>query len=231
LPVAPLRPARPVRSFVRREGRMTPAQRRALEDLWPVYGIDGGIAPLDWEMVFGDLRPVTLEIGFGDGESLRAMAQEAPGAGFIGIDPHRPGAGRFLRDLAHDDIQNVRVIVGDAAEVIPKQVPPASLDRILVFFPDPWPKKRHHKRRLLSEAFLKELADRLKSGGSLQVATDWPEYGKEILAAIDQLPTLENTAGIGTFSPRPAWRPLTKYERRGLQLGHSIFDIAAQRRP
>ncbi len=217
-----------VRSFVRREGRMTDAQKRALTDLWSVYGIDGHGAPFG-KAIFPEPRELTLEIGFGDGEALVSLAKQQPEAGFIGIDPHRPGAGRLLLQLQREGIENIRVIIGDAAELLPRLVEPASLSRVLVFFPDPWPKKRHHKRRLLYGPFLQMLSSKLKCGGQLHIATDWREYAEEILTAVDTVPELRNTAGKPQFFGRPDWRPVTKYERRGLGLGHDVFDIAATR--
>ena len=217
---------RPVRSFVRREGRMTDAQKRALTDLWSIYGIDDHTTSLETS-VFSEPRELTLEIGFGDGETLISLAKQRPAAGFIGIDPHRPGAGRLLAQLQREGIENVRVIIGDVAEQLPRLLAPASLSRVQVLFPDPWPKKRHHKRRLLKTPFLQMLSTRLKRGGHLHIATDWSEYAEEILTAVDTIPELCNTAGRLQFIDRPDWRPVTKYERRGLRLGHDVFDIEA----
>ena len=221
--------SRPVRSFVRREGRMTTAQKRALADLWAIYGIDDDTTPVD-QHLFGVPRDLTLEIGFGDGDTLVAMASQAPERGFIGIDPHRPGAGRTLLQLERANIDNVRVIIGDGAQLLPKLITPASLTRVLVLFPDPWPKKRHHKRRLLNAGFLQMISDKLKPAGTLHIATDWAEYADEILIAIESAPGLVNATGAGQFAVKPNWRPTTKYERRGLKLGHHVFDIAAIRK-
>jgi tRNA (guanine-N7-)-methyltransferase len=221
-------PARAVRSFVRREGRMTNAQKRALADLWSFYGIDEHAALLG-SALFSQPRELTLEIGFGDGETLVNLAKQRPEAGFIGIDPHRPGAGRMLLQLQREGIENVRVIIGDAVELLPRLLGPASLSCVLVLFPDPWPKKRHHKRRLLNTLFLQMLSTKLKPGGHLHVATDWSEYAEEILAAIDTISYFRNNTGRLQFANRPDWRPVTKYERRGLKLGHDVFDIAATR--
>ena len=221
--------SRPVRSFVRREGRMTTAQKRALADLWAIYGIDDDAAPVD-EHLFGVPRDLTLEIGFGDGDTLVAMASEEPEGGFIGIDPHRPGAGRTLLQLERQSIDNVRVIIGDGAQLLPQLIASASLARVLVLFPDPWPKKRHRKRRLLNAGFLQMISDKLKPTGTLHIATDWVDYAEEILIAIESTPGLVNATGAGQFAIKPKWRPTTKYERRGLKLGHSVFDIAAVRK-
>jgi tRNA (guanine-N7-)-methyltransferase len=220
-------PERPVRSFVRREGRMTEAQKRALEQLWPIYGIDvdSGLA--------GQLPPsanrgLTLEIGFGDGDTLLTLAKNDPERWFIGIDPHRPGAGRLLLLLEREEVENVRLVIGDAAELVPT-IDPGSLSKILVLFPDPWPKKRHHKRRLITPEFLCILGEKLQSEGSLHIATDWHEYAEEIINALDATPSLSNEVGRFAFSERPDWRPVTKYEQRGLRLGHRVFDITAKK--
>jgi len=158
------------------------------------------------------------------------MASEEPERGFIGIDPHRPGAGRTLLQLERANIDNVRVIIGDGAQLLPQLITSASLARVLVLFPDPWPKKRHHKRRLLNPEFLQMISDKLKPAGTLHIATDWAEYAGEILIAIESTPGLVNATGVGQFAIKPKWRPTTKYERRGLKLGHSVFDIAAIRK-
>jgi len=218
---------RPVRSFVRREGRMTPAQKRALEQLWPIYGIDAD-SDLARKLPAPKNEGVTLEIGFGDGEALLALAKQSPQGCFIGIDPHRPGAGRLLLQLECEEVENVRLIIGDAAEIVPS-IEPKSLRQILVLFPDPWPKKRHHKRRLLTPEFLRILSEKLQHQGSLHIATDWYEYAEEILNALDETPSLLNEAGPLACCARPDWRPVTKYEQRGLRLGHKVFDIAAKR--
>ncbi len=225
------RRSRQLRSFVRREGRMTPAQKKALAELWDTYGIDNDNAILEWGSLFGDQVPVTVEIGFGDGKSLQQLASHNPTGGFLGIEPHRSGAGQLLMNLHKDRLNNVKVIVGDAAEVFPQRVRPDSVDRILVFFPDPWPKKRHHKRRLLDPGFLDILAGSLKPDGLLHVATDWGDYANQILTSVDNNPNLINQAGVGHFSERPTYRPQTKYEMRGLRLGHTVNDIVARRNP
>jgi len=225
------RRSKQVRSFVRREGRMTPAQKKALADLWHLYGLNNENEILEWEALFGERAPVTVEIGFGDGQSLHQMATREPAGGFLGIEPHRSGAGQLLMNLHKDGLNNVKVIVDDAAKVFPERVRPGSVDRVLVYFPDPWPKKRHHKRRLLDSGFLDVLADSLKPGGLLHVATDWDDYANQILTGIDRHPGLVNQAGVGRFSERPDHRPKTKYELRGLRLGHTVHDILARRSP
>jgi len=206
---------------------MTPAQKRALEKLWPIYGIDAD-SDLAGKLLAPNNEGVTLEIGFGDGEALLALAKQSPQGHFIGIDPHRPGAGRLLLQLEREEVENVRLIIGDAAEIVPS-IEPKSLRQILVLFPDPWPKKRHHKRRLLTPEFLRILSEKLQPQGSLHIATDWHEYAEEILNALDETSSLLNEAGQLACCARPDWRPVTKYEQRGLRLGHKVFDIAAKR--
>ncbi len=220
-----------LRSFVRREGRMTPAQKKALVELWNTYGIDNDNTILKWDSLFGDQVPVTVEIGFGDGKSLHQLASHNPTSGFLGIEPHRSGAGQLLMSLHKDQLNNVKVIIDDAAEVFSQRVHAESIDQILVFFPDPWPKKRHHKRRLLDPGFLDILAGSLKPNGLLHVATDWDDYANQILASVDNNPNLINQAGVGHFSERPAYRSQTKYEIRGLRLGHTVNDIVTRRKP
>ena len=227
-PDANARPHRPVRSYVLRQGRMSPAQQRALEDLLPRFGIPYQPAPLDLDRAFGRAAPHVLEIGFGMGEATVAIAQARPREDFLCIDVHSPGVGSLLKRVAELGLTNIRVIQHDAVEIVAAMVPPASLSGIHVFFPDPWPKKRHHKRRLLTPPFVHELALRLAPGGCLHVATDWDDYAQEILAVIAAEPLLANT-GTG-FAPRPDYRPLTKFEARGLKLGHDVSDVIFRRR-
>jgi tRNA (guanine-N7-)-methyltransferase len=219
---------RPVRSFVLRQGRMSPAQQRALDMLLPVFGVPFVPEPLDFARLFGRRAPTILEIGFGMGETTAAIAQARPGDDFIGIEVHGPGVGSLLRRIDDLRLANVRVIRHDAVEVVAAMIPPESLAGVHVFFPDPWPKKRHHKRRLLQPAFVHELALRLAPGGYLHVATDWEDYALEILGGLAAEPLLENTAS--GFAPRPDYRPRTKFEARGLKLGHRVFDAIFRRR-
>jgi tRNA (guanine-N7-)-methyltransferase len=217
------RPLRPIRSFVLRQGRMSPAQQHALGALLPRYGIVFQQRLVDFDAAFGRRAPRILEIGCGMGETTAAIAQARPEVDFIAVDVHRPGVGSLLRRLHGQHLGNVRVIAHDAVEVVAAMIAPASLAGIHVFFPDPWPKKRHHKRRLLKPAFVAELARRLAPGGRLHVATDWEDYAHEILAACLGEPLLANTAR--GFAPRPDERPLTKFEARGLKLGHRTWDM------
>ena len=220
---------RPIRSFVRREGRMTQAQARAIDTLWQQYGVDLIDTPLDLDALFGHRAPRILEIGFGNGESLAVLAQRNPDVDFLGIEVHRPGVGHLLM-LAHErDIRNLRVICADAVEVLSKQLPQNSLDTIQIFFPDPWPKKRHHKRRLIQAPLVKLLIPILKPGGRLHLATDWQNYAEHMLAVLEAESDLVNTQDDG-FAPRPDERPVTKFERRGQKLGHWVWDLIFTRR-
>lgn len=228
MPESP-KPLRQIRSYVRREGRITAAQRRALEELWPRFGLASDSPRLDFAAVFGRPAPVILEIGFGNGESLRAMAASDPGRDYLGVEIHRPGIGRLLIDLENSDTDNVRVICGDAREVLMRQVPDDSLSGAHLFFPDPWPKSRHHKRRLVQPDFVELMRDKLIPGGYLHLATDWQHYAEQMMAVMTESPGFENSAGRGNFAPRPDYRPLTKFERRGLRLGHGVWDLVFHR--
>ena len=215
---------RPIRSFVRREGRITPAQQRALQEYWPRFGVDAAV-PLDLATLFPAPAPTFLEIGFGNGEALAAAAQAQPGHNFIGIEVHRPGVGNLLRILAANELTNVRVFCADAVAVLRDALPPASLAGAFIFFPDPWHKSRHHKRRLVQPEFVSLLATRLEVGAVLHLATDWRDYAEHMLAVFAAAPAWQNLACDARFVPRPASRPLTKFERRGQRLGHDTFDM------
>jgi len=219
---------RPVRSYVLRQGRMSPAQQRALDVLLPCLGFAYAPEPLDFAAAFGRIAPVTLEIGFGMGETTAAIAAAHPERDFLGLEVHGPGVGALLNRVDAAGLTNVRVIQHDAVDVVAHMIPPASLAGIHVYFPDPWPKKRHHKRRLLQPSFVHALAQRLAPGGYLHAATDWDDYAQEILTTLSAEPLLANT--VLDFAPRPAWRPLTKFEARGLQLGHGVRDLVFRRR-
>ena len=218
--------ARTIRSFVLRQGRISPAQQRACEALFPRYGIPIESA-FDWPAIGGRTAPVVLEIGFGMGETTAAIAAAHPDIDFVGVEMHLPGVGALLRRLDDMKLDNVRIVRADAVEVVAIMAR-ESVAGIHVYFPDPWPKKRHHKRRLLQPAFVHELALRIAAGGYLHVATDWAPYADEILAALQNEPLLENTSA--GFAPRPAWRPLTKFEQRGIARGHGVFDMLFKRR-
>lgn len=220
---------RPIRSFVLRQGRLSPAQDRACRELLPVYGVEYAPAPLDLDATFGRHAPVVLEIGFGMGETTAAIAAAQPEVDFLGIEVHGPGVGALLARVASAGLANVRVIRHDAVEVVTHMLPPDSLAGVHVFFPDPWPKKRHHKRRLLQPAFVHLIAQRLAPGGYLHAATDWEDYAHAMLATFAAEPLLANTAH--DFAPRPATRPLTKFEARAVKLGHGTWDLVFRRRP
>lgn len=221
---------RRIRSFVRREGRLTAAQQRALTRLWGRYGVDPPTGQLDLERAFGRAAERVLEIGFGDGEALALTAQARPALDFLGIETHRPGVGHLLLTLERLALTNVRVLCMDAVEALERHLPPASLDRIQIFFPDPWPKLRHHKRRLIQPAVVGLLADAIKPGGLLHLATDWEDYAGQMLAVVEADDRFGNLTGAGRFAPRPADRPITKFERRGRRLGHPVYDLLFRRR-
>jgi tRNA (guanine-N7-)-methyltransferase len=216
---------RTVRSYVLRAGRITVAQRRALDEFWSRYVIDATGA-LDLDAVFGRHAPRIIEIGFGHGESLLALAAAAPDKDFLGIEVHRPGVGKLLLEAAAAGLGNVRVVCRDAVEVLAGQIGDASCDEILVFFPDPWPKKRHHKRRLIQAPFVELLARKLRSGGILRLATDWQDYAEQMLETLRQCDSLQNLAAGGGYCERPASRPLTHFEKRGARLGHQVWDLS-----
>lgn len=221
---------RPIRSFVRREGRLTRAQSRALEELWPRYGIDHPGGRLDLVELFGREAPHTLEVGFGNGDVLFRHASQHPERDFLGIEVHRPGVGRLLNRLAGNDLDNVRVLCADAVEVLCDRLPPGSLDACWIFFPDPWPKKRHHKRRLIQPVFAAALAGILKPGGIIHLATDWPDYADHMLSVMDNVEDLQNVSGKGRYADRPEWRPPTRFELRGRERGHAVYDLIYRKR-
>jgi tRNA (guanine-N7-)-methyltransferase len=218
---------RPIRSFVLRQGRMSPAQQRALDELAPRFSIPFTREPLDFERVFRRRAPCVLEIGFGMGETTAAIANAHPHVDFVAVDVHGPGVGSLLKRLGELGLSNVRIVRHDAVEVVDAMIADASLSGVHLFFPDPWPKKRHHKRRLLQPAFVHALAKRIAPGGYLHVATDWEDYAQQILATLAAERLLANTAD--GFAARPAYRPLTRFETRGVALGHGVRDMIFQR--
>ena len=221
-------PAREIRSFVRREGRLTRGQQRALQVLWPRYGLET-TALLDLDASFGRSAPRTLEIGFGNGDTLLTLAAARPEKDFIGIEVHRPGVGRLLHELEARALENVRVIREDAVLVLRDCLPDHSLERVLLFFPDPWHKKRHHKRRIVQDEFIELLAQKIQPGGILHMATDWENYAEQMLAVAGNSSAFRNCAGAGNYSPRPDYRPTTKFELRGQRLGHGVWDLLFER--
>jgi len=221
---------RAVRSFVTRAGRITPAQQRALVELWPKYGLEFSPQPLQLRALYARSARCTIEIGFGNGDNLLRLAGAHPERDFLGIEVHRAGIGRLLLALEAQQLRNVRIVCHDAVEVLEAQVPPLSVQEILILFPDPWPKKRHHKRRLLQPAFAALAASRLAAGGQLRLATDWEPYAQHMLETLNALATLENLAADGGFVPRPSEREPTRFERRGERLGHEAWDLAYRKK-
>ena len=216
-----------IRSFVLRQGRVSNAQRRALDELLPVHGVPYSEQPLDLDALFGRSAPRILEIGFGMGETTARIAGEHPDRDYLAIEVHSPGVGSLLKTIEETGLRNIRLIQHDAMDVLNHMIGPATLDGLHVFFPDPWPKKRHHKRRLLQPPLVNLLAQKLKSGGYIHVATDWEEYAHQVLEVLSGEPLLSNTAD--GFAPRPESRPQTKFETRGLKLGHGVWDIVFRR--
>ena len=217
-------PLRRIRSFVLRTGRMTPAQRQGLELYWPRYGLLRENGLLNIEQTFGRVAPTTLEIGFGMGQSLLQMALAAPDKNFIGIEVHRPGVGKLLHDMADAHVDNIRVYCDDAVDVLQQCIADSSLSVVQIFFPDPWHKKKHNKRRLIQSEFVQLLRQKLMSGGVLHLATDWQDYAEHMLAVMSVATGFKNLAD-NDYAPRPEYRPKTKFEQRGERLGHGVWDL------
>ncbi len=216
---------RTVRSFVRRQGRKSIPQQEALARLWPQFGVEMNGAPLDFDALFARRAPRHLEIGFGMGTSLAAMADNAREQDFLGIEVHRPGIGNLLLEIEQRALTNIRVINGDAVEILQHHVPDETFDGVMLFFPDPWPKTRHHKRRIVQPPFVELLARKIKPGGHFHMATDWEHYAQHMMSVMSARADFSNAAGAGRYAPRPAHRPLTKFEQRGLRLGHGVWDL------
>ena len=219
---------RPIKSFVLRQGRVSAAQQRACDSLLPAFGIPYRNDLLDLHEVFSRASEKYLEIGFGMGETTVQIATAHPAHDYLAIEVHTPGVGALLKVIGADGISNIRIVQHDAVEVLTNMIAPSTFSAAHIFFPDPWPKKRHHKRRLIQAPFVALLASKLKPGGYLHVATDWEEYAQQILSVLTAEPTLQNTAL--DFAPRPEYRPLTKFEARGLRLGHGVWDIVFRKR-
>lgn len=219
---------RSIRSFVLRQGRMTTGQQRAFDELWPRWGLMRDAGRLDPQRVFGRRAPLVFEIGFGMGQSLIEMAQAAPEQDFIGVEVHRPGVGKLLSGMAEAGIDNIRVYNDDAVEVLDACIDDASLDVVQIFFPDPWHKKKHNKRRLVQPAFVQKLRQKLKIGGFIHLATDWQDYAEQMLDVMSTADGFRNRAGDG-YAPRPERRPTTKFEKRGERLGHGVWDLLFER--
>ncbi len=215
---------RPVRSFVLRQGRLTKGQEDALERLWPQFGIERGDSLLAIDSLFANNNPITLEIGFGDGVSLATMAANAPEQNFIGIEVHRPGVGRLLHLIEENNLTNLRVMDDDAVQIIKHRIPDGSLDRVQLFFPDPWHKKRHNKRRIVQDDFVALIASKLTAKGVFHLATDWEEYAEHMAEVMEASVDFKSQANQ-PYSEKPASRPTTKFETRGLKLGHGVWDL------
>ena len=223
-----LHPQRRIRSFVLRAGRIGPGQARALAELGPRFVLPFRPEPIDPEAVFGRRAPLVLEIGFGMGDATARIAAARPDTDFLGCEVHEPGVGALLRRIDELSLANLRIVQHDAVEVLERMIARASLAGIHVFFPDPWHKKKHHKRRLIQPAFVARLVTRLAPGGTLHCATDWEPYAQQMLEVLSAEPALANTAEA--YAPRPDYRPLTKFEQRGLRLGHGVWDLVFVRR-
>ena len=223
------RPHRAIKSFVMRSGRMTEGQQRGLDQGWPKFGLEPSAGLQNFDQLFGRQAPRTFEIGFGMGQATLEMAAAAPGEDFIGVEVHRPGVGALLNGMLTQNLSNIRVYSWDAIEVLRDCVADASLDRLLLFFPDPWHKARHHKRRIVQPAWAQLVRQKLKVGGVLHMATDWEAYAEHMLEVMNAEPGYRNLAEDGRYVPRPAERPVTKFERRGERLGHGVWDLKFQR--
>ena len=219
---------RHIRSFVLRQGRVTPAQQRACDTLLPRFGIQYASRQLDLAQAFGRGAPKVLEIGFGMGDSTAAIALAHPENDYLALEVHTPGVGNLLKLIDAQHISNIRIIRHDAVEVLRDMLGTATLDGVHIFFPDPWHKARHNKRRLIQAPFIAQLARKLKPGGYIHVATDWQDYAEQVLAVLAAEPLLENTEE--NYAPRPAYRPLTKFEQRGIRLGHGVWDLVFRRK-
>ncbi|WP_315285987.1 tRNA (guanosine(46)-N7)-methyltransferase TrmB [Neisseria bacilliformis] len=219
---------RAIRSFVLRQGHMTAAQQRAIDTLWPRYGLDYCAETIDLAQTFGRAAPKVLEIGFGMGTATTEIARRLPDTDFLAADVHGPGVGNLLKLIEEQGIANIRVMRHDAVEIVENMLADNSLDGIHIFFPDPWHKKRHHKRRLIQAPFVAKLLPKLKSGGYIHLATDWEEYATQMLDVLRAFPGLENTAE--GYAPTPAYRPETKFEARGKRLGHGVWDLVFKKR-
>ncbi|MCO1332873.1 tRNA (guanosine(46)-N7)-methyltransferase TrmB [Microbulbifer sp. OS29] len=220
-----------IRSYVIRAGRMTEGQRRAFDNYWGEYGLSLFDGSMDRQKVFGRQAPLALEIGFGMGDSLLAMAEAEPDKDFIGIEVHPPGVGRLINGAAKAGVKNLRVYMADAVDVLNDCIGNGCLDRFQLYFPDPWHKKKHHKRRIVQSEFVHLLCSKLKTGGLMHMATDWENYAEYMQEVLQKEKLLENTATDGQYVARPEWRPETKFERRGQKLGHGVWDLVYRRLP
>ncbi len=216
---------RTIKSYVVRSGRMTPGQEKAYQENWSHYGVEADGRMLDFQQLYGQDAPVILEIGFGMGDSLLEMALQNPHNNYLGIEVHKPGVGRLLGNIKKQALTNLRVMKADAIEVLNKQIPDESLSAVYLFFPDPWHKTRHHKRRIVQDDFIQLVRRKLQSGGQFHMATDWQNYAEHMLEYMQRAEGFKNASPDGTWIPRPDYRPITKFERRGERLGHGVWDI------
>lgn len=221
---------RPIRSYVIRAGRLTDSQRKALELYWSDYVVDYQANPLDLKSLFPPRPKLVVEIGFGMGDSLLEMARSEQDSNFIGIDVHRPGVGKLLHGIAEHGLDNLKVVCHDAREVMQNCLPDASIDKLLILFPDPWPKKRHNKRRLVQQEFMQLAAQKLKPGGVIHLATDWEAYAEQMMEVMENIESVNNSMGTGAYWQQ-AQRPATKFERRGQCLGHGVWDLLFEKAP
>ena len=219
-----------IRSFVIRAGRITSGQKSAFETWWPTYGLSLYNGKIDPHIIFGRAAPLVLEIGFGMGDSLLEMAKNEPEKDFIGIEVHPPGVGKLINNAGKENVKNLRVYMADAMDVLEDCIPDASIDRLQLYFPDPWHKKKHNKRRIVQPAFVKNLHPKLKQGGIFHMATDWQAYAEHMMEVMNATPDFKNTLAAGGFAHRPDYRPETKFERRGERLGHGVWDLLFQAR-
>lgn len=220
-----------IRSYVIRAGRITEGQRAAFDDCWPRYGLSLHKGMLDFQATFEREAPRVLEIGFGMGDSLLTMAQQEPDKDFIGIEVHPPGVGRLIKGAADVELSNLRVYMADAIDVLDDCIPPASIDRFQLYFPDPWHKKKHHKRRIVQPAFVEKVRTKLSPGGVFHLATDWQNYAEHMLAVMEAAPGFSNQVAPGQYAARPEYRPITKFEQRGARLGHGVWDLLYRQAP
>lgn len=219
-----------IRSFVRRGGRLTHGQQRAIDTLWSDFSIDKGETLINLNKLFGRNAPKVIEIGFGNGASLTQMAMEQPEQDFLGVEVHRPGVGQLLKGIEKHELPNLRLACADAVELLKYRITDNSIDRVQCYFPDPWHKNRHHKRRLIQPAFVSLLAKKIKAGGHLHLATDWQHYAEQMLQYLSDNELFENCSNDATYIDKPDYRPLTKYERRGQKLGHGVWDLLFKRK-